>query len=117
MSDPRGPVPARTIRLEFEFDGTAWPFVARIQPSDRAVGDQFGISMARQDDLLAIGAFKDDDQGKAPGAHPLRCPEKGRSWRCHVAPPDNAPASAGAGLYGGRIDSASPSRHSLTIKG
>ena len=48
----------------FNYNGTSWVQVAKLQPSDAASGNHFGISVAIDGDFIAVGA----DQGDLIGA-------------------------------------------------
>lgn len=45
----------------FRFDGAAWVEEAKLTASDDAAGDRFGSSVSVTGDMVAIGAFLDDD--------------------------------------------------------
>ncbi len=46
---------------------TSWAEVARLTPSDGASGDDFGWSVAIENDLAVVGAVGDDDNGSSSG--------------------------------------------------
>ena len=52
----------------FEGSGTNWIEKAKLTPGDGDPGDAFGMSIALQEDILAIGAIGDDDIDSASGS-------------------------------------------------
>lgn len=52
----------------FRYDGAAWQQEAKLLPSDGVPEAQFGSALAVDDRTLVIGAFRDDDRGRATGA-------------------------------------------------
>ena len=52
----------------FRFDGTSWSQEAKLNASDGAAGDQFGISVSNCRDLAVIGSHQDDDAGSGSGS-------------------------------------------------
>jgi hypothetical protein len=63
----------------FQFDGSTWIQVQKILPADGAAGDEFGVSLAMEDNTLVIGARFDDDNGANAGsAYVFR--DQGSGW-------------------------------------
>lgn len=52
----------------FRFDGTSWVEVQQLVASDVAPGDEFGWSVDLGGDVLAVGAYWDDDLGHDAGS-------------------------------------------------
>ena len=52
----------------FTRSGSTWTMSSAIVPSDIAAGDQFGNSVAIEDDYLVVGSRNDDDGGDASGS-------------------------------------------------
>ena len=63
----------------FGFDGSVWIQQQKILPADGAAGDEFGTSVAMEDNTLVIGAPFDDDNGLNSGsAYVFR--DQGSGW-------------------------------------
>ncbi|WP_353780058.1 T9SS type A sorting domain-containing protein [Winogradskyella sp. 3972H.M.0a.05] len=45
----------------YKKDGSSWSQLQKLVPSDRALGDQFGYSVAIRGDYIVIGAYKEDE--------------------------------------------------------
>jgi hypothetical protein len=76
----------------FEFDGADWFQTHELLASDGEPGDYFGGSVAVSDEVAAIGAFRDDDNGGASGsAYVFRY--DGSSWaeEAKLLPADGEP--------------------------
>ncbi|MBK7877484.1 MAG: FG-GAP repeat protein [Planctomycetes bacterium] len=67
VSALRGGAESGEIEL-FTRAASAWTPSARLVPSDAAVGDEFGCSVALRDDVLVAGARSDDDRGAETGS-------------------------------------------------
>jgi len=54
----------------YRLQGTSWVQEAKLQASDHATGDEFGISVSLDETatLLAVGAYRDDDAGTDSGS-------------------------------------------------
>ena len=52
----------------YEYDGISWNEVAKLTASDAAAGDEFGINVAIDGDIIAIGSYEDDDDGSGSGS-------------------------------------------------
>jgi hypothetical protein len=48
-------------------DASVWTERAKLRPSDGGAGDGFGVSIARDDDTIVVGAFADDHAGAVDG--------------------------------------------------
>ena len=77
----------------FTFDGTAWNQQAKLLASDGAEGDWFGVSVALDGDLAAVGArYDDNENGEDAGAVYL-FRRSGASWNeTHKLLPDDGAA-------------------------
>jgi subtilisin family serine protease len=52
----------------FRFDGSTWIEEDKLVPDDGATGDEFGVSVGIDGDVILIGARKDDDNGSDSGS-------------------------------------------------
>jgi hypothetical protein len=52
----------------FTRSGSTWTMSSAIVPSDIGSADQFGVSVAIEDDYLVVGSRNDDDDGSASGS-------------------------------------------------
>jgi hypothetical protein len=52
----------------FTYDGFTWTATQKLTASDAAAGDQFGISLSVDGDVLVVGADKDNDLGGNSGS-------------------------------------------------
>ena len=52
----------------FEWNGTTWSELSRLNPSDPWPGDEFGIDVDIAGPLAVIGAYRNDDDGTDSGA-------------------------------------------------
>ncbi|MFQ5641834.1 MAG: hypothetical protein ACE5IR_27985, partial [bacterium] len=52
----------------FERTGGVWSETAKLTASDGQAGDQFGVSVAMEDDIVVIGASGDDDNDQNAGS-------------------------------------------------
>ena len=52
----------------FRFDGTSWTQQQKITPADAAAFDSYGADVSIDNDLLVVGASRDDDDGLRSGS-------------------------------------------------
>jgi hypothetical protein len=52
----------------FRFNGSTWIQEAKLLASDGAADDRFGFSVAIDDNIALIGAYRDDDKGSSSGS-------------------------------------------------
>ncbi|UCD74904.1 MAG: FG-GAP repeat protein [Phycisphaerales bacterium] len=52
----------------FRYADYGWAQEAKLVPADGAAGDWAGWSVAAEDDVIIVGAFRDDDQGEDSGS-------------------------------------------------
>ena len=60
-NSPFGVVASGTLGRRLTSVG--WPQLAKVTANDRALNDDFGVSVALADGVLAVGAYADDDRG------------------------------------------------------
>ena len=75
----------------YRLQGAAWVPEAKLVAPDHATGDDFGVSVCLNGDLLAVGADQDDDMGSNSGsAYVFR--REGTNWlfEAKVTAPDGA---------------------------
>ena len=52
----------------FARESGVWGEKAKLTPSDAAAGDNFGMSVAVEDDTVVVGSWQDDDNGRNSGS-------------------------------------------------
>ena len=52
----------------FTRESEVWGEKAKLTPSDAAAGDNFGVSVAVEDDTVVVGSWQDDDNGRNSGS-------------------------------------------------
>ncbi len=52
----------------FTRESEVWDEKAKLTASDAAAGDKFGVSVAVEDDTVAVGSWQDDDNGRNSGS-------------------------------------------------
>ena len=52
----------------FEWDGNSWEEQTKLTASDGAAGDEFGIFVSMDGNRIAVGTYRDDDQGTDSGS-------------------------------------------------
>ena len=77
----------------FKRTGTSWAQEAKLLPSDGAAGDFFGFAVSISGDLVAIGAWGDDDNGTDAGSSYI-FKRAGTTWaqQAKLLPSDGAAA-------------------------
>ena len=63
-ADPDGLTDAGAAYV-FSLEGDSFELIVRLTASDTSAGDEFGQSIALAGDVIAVGAWKDDIEGKA----------------------------------------------------
>lgn len=82
----------------FEFDGSQWQQKVKLIPDTLEAGDNFGISVSLQDDVLAVGAIGDDDAATDAGSVRIFRREEGVWIEEGIILPSEAAEGDGFGL-------------------
>jgi len=85
----------------FRFDGAAWNLETVLSPADLGLNDRFGISIAVDGDVLAVGAYTDVGSVDAGGVYLYRYDGAG-AWSLDLFLP--APDPDRNGLFGSSVD-------------
>ena len=56
------------VAYVFTRESGVWGEKAKLTPSDAAAGDNFGVSVAVEDDTVVVGSWQDDDNGRNSGS-------------------------------------------------
>jgi len=78
-ADPDGLTDAGAAYV-FSLEGDSFELIARLTASDTSAGDEFGQSIALAGDVIAVGAWKDDIEGKANQGSIYLFQRMGNSW-------------------------------------
>ncbi len=66
--DSMGEAAGAAYVYSYSYEEETWVFVDKLKASDGEAGDYFGISVDLSDDVMIIGAYRDDDVAKNAGA-------------------------------------------------